>query len=90
MPHTIYMATNLKAYMSSYGYPVAEFDPMVIAISRRNVWVRAIIWDAEYAHYRADGMYMRKDGTVGNRIAKPIMFEHEVPATIANALQEFI
>lgn len=75
------------AYIGYYGYPVADLDEQPIQIGRRTVIANRIFWDAEYDSYRAVGFYAKKDGTAGQRYAKPCMATSEVPADILEALE---
>lgn len=81
---------NINAGQSPYGYPLASFDDAAIVVSGRVVIANAILWDAEYGHYRASGWYAKKDGTRGRQIAKPLMFLPEVPTAILEALEPLI
>ena len=80
----------LSASMSRYGYPLATLEPVTLTIARRPVVVHAILWDAEYGHYRASGFYAKKDGTAGRQVAKPLMSRAEVPADVLDALAPFV
>lgn len=80
------MSNLTSAYMSRYGYPIAEMEPTTLMVAGRAVIVGSIIWDEEYAAYRGIGHYAKKDGTAGHQIAKPLMFALEVPPAVRDAL----
>lgn len=82
--------STFTASTSRYGYPIAEFEPAPLTVANRVVIATAVIWDAEYNHFRAIGHYAKKDGTAGFQVAKPLMGRGEVPADMRAALEELV
>lgn len=73
--------------ITRYGETLAIFEETVLTAWGKPVAMTAIMWDAEYGFFRGFGFYLKKDGTPGRQIAKPIMGPAEVPAEIRTALK---
>jgi hypothetical protein len=82
--------SELHAYMSPYGYPLATFTPRPITVGRRVVIATAVLWDDDYGRYRVIGHYARQDGTKGGQTAKALAGAAEVPADIRDALAPLV